>query len=107
MRRCERHAVQRVHCSRVFAELTTPSAPTKVASRNLIGVAATPPLRGGECSRSGIGLCTKNPGRSYRPPLQLGVRDSRALYERPRYISCAKLRNSLFLRRGSRFGHVI
>src|SRR5213078_4451180 len=37
---------------RVFAELTTPSAPIKVASRNLIRVAATPPLRGGECSRS-------------------------------------------------------
>jgi len=39
---------------RVFAELTTPSAPIKVASRNLIGVAATPPLRalrGGECPR--------------------------------------------------------
>jgi len=34
---------------RVFAELTTPSAPIKVASRNLIRVAATPPLRGGEC----------------------------------------------------------
>src|SRR5205809_4177882 len=30
---------------RVFAELTTPSAPTKVASRNLIGVPATPPLQ--------------------------------------------------------------
>ena len=35
-----------------FAELTTPSAPIKVASRNLIGVAATPPLRGGESSHS-------------------------------------------------------
>src|SRR5262249_7006757 len=34
-----------------FAELTTPSAPIKVASRNLIGVAATPPLRGGDCFR--------------------------------------------------------
>src|SRR5262249_45566596 len=50
--------------SRVFAELTTPSVPIKVASRNLIGVAATfeaspyrarascPPLRGGESGRN-------------------------------------------------------
>src|SRR5215813_12875563 len=31
-----------------FAELTTPSAPTKEASQHLITVASTPPLRGGE-----------------------------------------------------------
>src|ERR1051326_2271782 len=33
----------------IRAELTTPSARKKVASRHLIGRAATPPLRGGEC----------------------------------------------------------
>jgi hypothetical protein len=32
-----------------FAGLTTPSAPIKDASRHLFDVAATPPLRGGEC----------------------------------------------------------
>jgi len=34
--------------SSVFAGLTTPSAPLKEASRHLVYVAATPPLRGGE-----------------------------------------------------------
>ena len=33
----------------IGAELTTPSARKKVASRLLIDRAATPPLRGGEC----------------------------------------------------------
>ena len=33
----------------VLAELTTPSARNKVASRLLVNRAATPPLRGGEC----------------------------------------------------------
>ncbi len=33
-----------------FADLTTPSARNKVASRLLIDRASTPPLRGGECS---------------------------------------------------------
>src|SRR5262249_20053120 len=32
-----------------FAELPTPSAPTKEASQHLINVASTPPLRGWEC----------------------------------------------------------
>src|SRR5262249_21033063 len=35
--------------SGIDAELTTPSAPSAVASRNFIDVASTPPLRGGEC----------------------------------------------------------
>src|SRR5213593_3206815 len=36
------------------AELTTPSAREKVASQLLVDRAATPPLRGGDCSRGGF-----------------------------------------------------
>jgi len=35
-----------------FAELTTPSARTKVASRHFLDRAATPPFQGGECVRT-------------------------------------------------------
>src|SRR3989454_10564638 len=35
----------------VFAELTTPAAPSKVASRHLLDGASTPPVPGGEYPR--------------------------------------------------------
>src|SRR5207249_3476649 len=35
-----------------FADLTTPSARTKVASRHFLDRAATPPFQGGECVRT-------------------------------------------------------
>ena len=46
-----------------FAELTTPSAPTKEASQHLITVASTPPLRRGI-------LPDSIHSQLYRPPLQ-------------------------------------
>src|SRR5713226_2770910 len=51
--------------SQMGAELTTPSARNKVASRLLIDRAATPPLRGGECCSSSNRL-TPEPSPAYR-----------------------------------------
>src|SRR2546422_1422771 len=58
----------------VFAELTTPAAPSKVASRHLLDGASTPPVPGGEyprlnqfgkfgCGCAALCVCGFLPGR--------------------------------------------
>jgi hypothetical protein len=58
----------------IVAELTTPSARNKVASRLLIDRAATPPLRGGEycSSKHGLGAGRRGEVNHFGPHLLTG-----------------------------------